>query len=253
VCLPAQDSCVYADSGDVSYGVSSPPLFHAPAASPRRVFVTGGTGYLGRALIPILLERGHRVRALVRPGSERKLPFGMDLVTGDPLNAASVETSLPGADTLVHLVGVPKPSPAKARQFREIDLASIRATVDAVERVPSRPHLVYLSVAQPAPVMKAYVAARQEGEALIRARGLDATFLRPWYVLGPGHRWPCVLSPMYAVLRWFPATRSGAERLGFVTLAQMVGALTQAIEEPARGVRIMEVPEIRKTKVLVVI
>ena len=160
----------------------------------------------------------------------------MDLVTGDPLNAASVETSLPGADTLVHLVGVPKPSPAKARQFREIDLASIRATVDAVERVPSRPHLVYLSVAQPAPVMKAYVAARQEGEALIRARGLDATFLRPWYVLGPGHRWPCVLSPMYAVLRWFPATRSGAERLGFVTLAQMVGALTQAIEEPARGV-----------------
>jgi uncharacterized protein YbjT (DUF2867 family) len=39
----------------------------------RQVFVTGGTGYLGGALLPALLARGHRVRALVRPGSEAKL------------------------------------------------------------------------------------------------------------------------------------------------------------------------------------
>ncbi|MGD1213678.1 MAG: NmrA family NAD(P)-binding protein [Terriglobales bacterium] len=40
----------------------------------RRVFITGGTGYIGTALIPILLERGHRVRALVRPGSKPSCP-----------------------------------------------------------------------------------------------------------------------------------------------------------------------------------
>jgi uncharacterized protein YbjT (DUF2867 family) len=213
------------------------------------VLVTGGTGYLGRALIPQLQARGHRVRALVRVGSENKLPRGAEAVPGDALMADQIAVALGGADRLVHLVGVPKPSPAKARQFRAIDLVSVEAAVRAASASASpRPHFVYLSVAQPAPVMKAYVAVRAEGEALIRASGLDATLLRPWYVLGPGHRWPAVLRPVYALLRCFPATRASAERLGFVTLEQMVAALVRAVEQPARGIRVVEVAEIRRAR-----
>jgi hypothetical protein len=69
--------------------------------------------------------------------------------------------------------------------------------------------------------------------------------LRPWYVLGPGHRWPYRLLPFYKLMEWLPFTRSGARRLGLVTLDQMVLALVEAVESPALGVRIMEVPEIR--------
>jgi len=216
-----------------------------PAQS-RTVLITGGTGYLGRAVVPLLVARGHHVRMLVRPGSERKVPAGAEAVAGNPLEAASVAAALGGRDTLVHLVGVPKPSPAKARQFREIDLVSIQASVAAVEWARPQPHLVYLSVAQPAPVMRAYVEVRQEGERLIAQHELNATCLRPWYVLGPGHRWPMLLQPVYAVLRRFPAMRAGAERLGFVTLAQMARALVQAVEQPANGIRVVEVPEIRR-------
>jgi uncharacterized protein YbjT (DUF2867 family) len=210
--------------------------------------VTGGTGYLGRAAIPRLIARGHRVRVLVRPGSEKKLPPGAEAIAGNALVADDVAEALAGAHTLVHLVGVPKPSPAKARQFREIDLVSIQASVAAARaRVEARPHIVYLSVAQPASVMKAYIAVRAEGEALIRASGLRATFLRPWYVLGPGHRWPCILIPVYALLRVIPATRASAVRLGFVTLEQMVATLIHAIENPPDGVRVVDVPAIRET------
>ena len=53
-----------------------------------RVFITGGSGYMGQRLIPRLLERGHEVRALVRPGSEKKLPPGCTPVFGNALDAA---------------------------------------------------------------------------------------------------------------------------------------------------------------------
>jgi uncharacterized protein YbjT (DUF2867 family) len=151
---------------------------------------------------------------------------------------------VPPSDTLVHLVGTPRPNPSKARQFREIDLASIRASVSAATGGGVR-HLVYVSVAHPAPVMRAYIAARVEGEALVRASGIAATVLRPWYVLGPGHRWPYLLIPIYALLGRWPSTAEGARRLGLVSRAQMIAALVLAVEHPPRGVRVVGVPEIR--------
>ena len=56
------------------------------ATERRRVFIAGGTGYIGQRLIPRLLDRGHEVRALVRPGSERKLPEGCTAVIGNALD-----------------------------------------------------------------------------------------------------------------------------------------------------------------------
>ena len=97
--------------------------------------------------------------------------------------------------------------------------------------------------------MHAYVAARAAGEAALKDAGLTATVLRPWYVLGPGHWWPLVLTPLYQLAEWVPATRASAQRLGLVTLAQMVRTLAAAIEHPppAGTMRIVDVPKIRAT------
>jgi uncharacterized protein YbjT (DUF2867 family) len=211
-----------------------------------RVFVTGGTGYLGRPLITELLLRRHTVRALVRPGSERKLPAGAHLVVGDALDPASFTGKIPRGATVVHLVGTPHPNPRKAPEFTRVDFRSIEATVQACCSAGAR-HIVYVSVAHPAPVMQAYIAARQRGEDLVKACGVPATILRPWYVLGPGHWWPAVLIPLYAVLRWLPATRAGADRLALVTLSAMIAALVFAVETgPARAARIIGADEIRR-------
>ena len=210
-----------------------------------RVFLTGGTGYIGRRLIPALLGAGHAVTALVRPGSESRLPAGCVPVVGNALDAASFAGNVPPADTFVQLVGVAHPGPTKAAQFESVDFASAAASAQAAAESRIR-HFVYVSVAQPAPAMRAYVAARARGEACIREKGLDATFLRPWYVLGPGHRWPYFLIPAYWIAERIPSTREAARRCGLVTLRQMVAALVRAVEEPARGARIVEVPEIRR-------
>jgi len=213
-------------------------------AQTHRVFVTGGTGYVGHPVITQLLERGHEIQALVRPGSERKLPTGCQAILGDALDDKSYASKINPADTFIQLVGVSHPSPSKVAEFRSVDLASGRSAIEAAKDAGVQ-HFVYVSVAHPAPVMKTYIEVRSQCEALIRQSGMNATILRPWYVLGPGHRWPYLLLPIYKLMELLPSTREGATRLGLVTLEQMVGALVHVVETPVQGVRIVEVPQIR--------
>jgi uncharacterized protein YbjT (DUF2867 family) len=209
------------------------------------VFVTGGTGYLGKRLIPALLKRGHQIQALVRAGSEGKLPAGCSAVVGNALDAGSYAQQVPPSDTIVQLVGTPKPNPRKAQQFHDVDFKSGMAAVAAAKQAGAR-HLIYVSVAHPAPVMRAYIQPRVEVEEAIRSNGLNATILRPWYVLGPGHRWPYLILPGYWIMGLIPSKREAVQRLGLVTLKQMIAALVDAVENPARGIRIVEVPDIRQ-------
>jgi hypothetical protein len=64
--------------------------------------------------------------------------------------------------------------------------------------------------------------------------------------LGPGHRWPYVLIPVYWMLGNLPTTREGAQRLGLLTLPQMIESLVEAVECPATGVSVKGVPDIRR-------
>jgi len=209
-------------------------ITNVKSATTKDVFVTGGTGYIGSRVIPALVARGHRVRALVRATSASRLPPGC----------------VHGCDTFLQLVGTPHPSPSKAAEFERVDFVSARESVRAAATA-NVSHFIYLSVAQSAQVMRAYVDVRTRGEALVRemvanGAGRSATFVRPWYVLGPGHRWPYALVPLYWLMGAVPRTRERARALGLVTIAQMVRTLVRCVEEQPVGERIVAVPEIRR-------
>jgi uncharacterized protein YbjT (DUF2867 family) len=234
--IPASKSTRPADS----YNSMSMPKSH-------RIFITGATGYIGTRLIPELVAQGHHVTALAREQSRHKLRANCTTAIGDALAGDSYRRFAEGADTFIQLVGVSHPSPAKAAQFREIDA---KAGLEAIRvaREIGISHFIYISVAQPAPVMQTYQAVRAECEQAIAASGLSATILRPWYVLGPGHLWPYCLLPFYKIAELIPQTREGARRLGLVTIAQMVRALARAVDSPCQGISIVEVPAIRNEK-----
>ena len=200
---------------------------------------------MGSRLIPLLVGRGHQIKALARGGSESRLPKKVSCVEGDALRMDSYTEHVLGSDTFVHLIGVPHPSPSKGAQFRAIDLVSVQVAVQAATEAGIK-HFIYLSVAHPAPMMKDYIAVRSQCEEMIRAMNIPATFVRPWYVLGPGHRWPYALLPFYWVCELLPSTREGARRLGLVTLPQMLKTLVWAVEHPDRHVQILDVPRIRE-------
>jgi uncharacterized protein YbjT (DUF2867 family) len=147
-------------------------------ASP--ILVTGGTGTLGRLVVPRLRDAGCDVRVLSRPshkGAEgsKEGRQGIEFVTGDLATGEGIQPAVDGTEIIVHLAGTPKGDEVKARHL-------VRAASQAGTR-----HLVYISVvgADRIPVvssvdraMYGYFASKLAAERTIADSGLPWTTLR---------------------------------------------------------------------------
>jgi len=212
----------------------------------QQLFITGGTGYIGSRLIKALQQKGgYRIKALVRKGSEHKLPPGCEVVTGNALDASTYASAVAGTGVFIHMIGVSHPSPAKKEAFETIDLVSVQQAAVAVG-ANKVPHVIYISVSQyPGKLMKEYKEVRAKGESLLQQTGARCSFIRPWYVLGPDHWWPVLLLPFYAIARLFPSTREQSRQQGLVTIQQMINTLVFAtVNPPKEGIEVYTVPDI---------
>ena len=211
----------------------------------KQVFIVGGTGYMGTRLISALLKKGHMVTALARRGSEKKLPQGTRIITANPFDPGSFTSEIPANAVFVQMLGVAHPSPKKAAQFTSIDLQSVKASLTAA-RDASVAHFVYVSVAmEPSGMMHAYQETRRTAEACCLQTGIPSTFMRPWYVLGPGHYWPVLLLPLYCIAYLIPSLRKKVNAFGLITITQMIRSLVNAVEAEPVGCGVVEIGEIR--------
>ncbi len=139
------------------------------------ILVTGGTGRLGRALMPRLVAAGHEVRALVRR-PDAVLPAGVETVSGD-LGAASLgqplaSAAFEGVEHVIHLA-----SGATDGQIEGVDLAGTSGLLDAV-RAAGGAHVLYLSIVGIEQVAFPLYRAKVEIEAMLATSGLPWTSLR---------------------------------------------------------------------------
>lgn len=211
----------------------------------KKVFITGGTGYIGKELIRSLLKNGIEVTALTRNISVSKIQSGCNVIYGNALDGNSYSGSIAPCETFIHLIGTHHPGPGKKEEFKKIDLVSIEEAVKAAVEAGVK-HFVYLSVAHPAPVMKDFIEVRIKGEKLLMESGMNVSIIRPWYVLGPGHYWPCFILPLYKIFEINPFTRDSALRLGLVKLYQIIDCITFAVKNPPEGINIFNVQDIKK-------
>jgi uncharacterized protein YbjT (DUF2867 family) len=136
------------------------------------VLVTGGTGRLGRELLPRLVAAGHEVRALVRR-PDAALPPGVEAVLGDLAAPPQLPArAFEGVEHIVHLA-----SGSSGGDIEGIDLAGTRTLIEAA-RAAGGPHLLYLSIVGVEKSAFPLYRAKVEVEVLLAASGLPWTSLR---------------------------------------------------------------------------
>ncbi len=224
--------------------------------------VTGASGFLGRALVELLVSEGHRVRAfdLALPGGrggehpqvrlEPDLPRGAEFVRGDIRDARAVEEACRGADAVHHLVALLPQKRAPRPLMQAVNVGGTRNVLEGAKRQKAR-RVVFLSStevygrprtlpcpedAEPWPLGE-YGRNKVEAEALCRdygRDGLEVVVLRPPTIVGP--RIPDrMLLRMMELLRTggtYPLPGSGANRVALLSARDCARACLVASESP---------------------
>jgi nucleoside-diphosphate-sugar epimerase len=179
------------------------------------VLVTGATGLIGNAIARRLVERGERVRALVRDVERagRVLPAGVELVRGDVTAPESLPGAMQGVVRVFHAAGMPEQwqpdegifdrvnrvgtvNVLQAARAAKVKRVIYTSTLD-VFAAPNGGTLVETRIdAQPKPTAyeRSKQAAEREAE-VIRQQGLDVVYVNPGAVYGP--------SPIHVTLNTF--------------------------------------------------
>jgi NADH dehydrogenase len=153
-----------------------------------QVFVTGSTGFVGNHVLNELVEKGHQVRALVRPGSEHKLkrPDDVETIPGTVEEVADLLQGMQGCDATIHLVGIIRAFPSKDITFERMHTEATANVIEAAKeaKVPQLLHMSALGAREDGPTP--YLTTKFAAEELVRQSGLNYAIFRPSLIFGRG-------------------------------------------------------------------
>ncbi|MBC2639971.1 MULTISPECIES: SDR family oxidoreductase [unclassified Rhodococcus (in: high G+C Gram-positive bacteria)] len=179
------------------------------------ILVTGGTGTLGRQVVPLLRAAGRDVRVLSR--HLRESGDGVEYVAGDLFEGTGIEAAVDGVETVLHLAGGPKGDEVATRNLAA---AASAATVR---------HLVYISVIGADRVPLGWFASKAGAERAVAESGL------PWTTLRAAQFHELVLSMMSKVARLPVIPVPGGLRFQPVDSGEVVARLVELTLAPPAG------------------
>lgn len=200
-----------------------------------RVLVTGGTGFVGRHVVQELVQRGHEVLCLLRPGSEKKIPQARNVqaVYGDVCQPDTLTPAMRDCEAVVHLVGIIREFPNRGITFKKMHLEAT-ANVVAAARQANIHRYIHMSAleAKPEPVA-GYHQTKQQAEEVVIASGLNYTIFRPSIIYGPGDAFINLFKHQIETLRLVPVIGDGRYLLQPVPVWQVAQGFARALETPA--------------------
>lgn len=153
-----------------------------------RVFVTGGTGFVGQYIVKHLIHSGHDVRCLVRDPDEKRLGEEVELVVGDVLKPETLKPALEGMEAVVHLVGIIDEKPSQGITFDALHHQATQHVVAAAQSAGIRTWIQMSANGARKNGISAYQTSKWKAEEIVRHAGFNHwTIFRPSLVFGrPG-------------------------------------------------------------------
>lgn len=188
--------------------------------------VTGGTGFVGQAVLDEAGNRGLTVQALAR--REQSPRHGVNWVGGDLHDQAALAALVQGADAVLHIAGVVNtPDPAG---FHHGNVEGTERLVDAARAAGVLRFIFVSSLSAREPGLSAYGRSKRHAEEVVQTSGLDWTIVRPPAIYGPRD---AEMLDLFKAARWgvVPMPPAGqASMIHVDDLARLLIALVDAGE-----------------------
>ncbi len=214
-----------------------------------KILVTGGTGVIGTAAIPALLEAGHHVRLLSRHADKDvgRFPADVESFTADLADARDLEKAVRGCDAVLHIAGISEEEPPEIT-FEQVNVAGTRHLLDATQAA-GNPFFIYISSLGADRGQSDYQKSKRRAEELVQAHPGPWLILRPGNVYGPGDETISMLLKMLRTLPAVPVVARGDQPFQPIWYLDFGHALAAAIDRRDLAGQILELagPEVTTT------
>ena len=225
-----------------------------------RVFVTGGSGFVGDAVIDELLARGHGVNALVHRGTLKGAAGQANVIKGDMFDIAALDEGMRGCEAVIHLVGIIMEKPSKGVTFERIHFEGTRSIVNATRRTGIKRYVHMSALGSRPDARSRYHRTKFAAEQYVRNSGLDWTIFRPSLIHGPKGefmqmeaKWARMSAPPFLFMPYFGGKKAG--KLQPVYVKDVARAFVDALSKkstigevyPLAGPNEVTWPQLHKT------
>jgi len=205
-----------------------------------KIFVTGGTGFVGREVVRQLHGVGHKVRCLVRDAerAKRSLPPAIELHTGDLTDPSSVKGGLKECQAVVHLVGIIL---EKGRStFERIHVQGTEDLLKATTEAGIRRYIHMSALGSRPNALSRYHQTKYRAEQAVTQSGLDWTIFRPSAIFGPGDQFINLLARIILSAPVVPVIGRGESRIQPISVRNVASCFALAVGNPLSYRKIYE-------------
>ncbi|RQW87607.1 MAG: complex I NDUFA9 subunit family protein [Geobacter sp.] len=196
-----------------------------------RIFLAGGTGFVGGHVRCALLENGHELRVL----SHRRLACtepGIEAVEGDVTRPETLAAAMQECDAVINLVGIIREFPARGVTFEKLHVEATNNLLAAARHAGIRRFIQMSALGARPDAVSRYHQTKYQAEEAVRASGLDWTIFRPSVIFGPKDNFINKLADLVKKLPLVPVIGDGCYRLQPIDGNDVARCFAMALEMP---------------------
>jgi uncharacterized protein YbjT (DUF2867 family) len=196
-----------------------------------KIFIAGGTGFVGGHVVQELLARGHQVRLLAHRRSSEDKP-GVETVEGDVTRLESFVHAVEGCDAVINLVGIIREFPSRGITFEHLHVQATSNMLAAAATNGVRRYLQMSAVGTRPDAVSNYHKTKYMAEELVRGSGLEWTILRPSLIFGPKDAFVNMLADQMRMVPVMPVIGDGLYRLQPIHADDVARCFAMALDQP---------------------